>query len=243
MSYGNSEQPPFPIEPTGNTVLLWTLCRSPFADFYCGRRNARTGRAAGCRRISARRWRLFRGGANFPDPPLGGAWKPLSLPIGRGWPRSCTTMNRCATVCRFALRVLSSSERPLRPRTAPTMRLGTNLLVESTLGCVPRCGAEGNCYSTHNCYSKSGYATHVCNGADDNPARDPVKEFARARDLGFGFVDLTLEPPAARADQVDAGRLRRALEMYGLGVVGHTAYYLPLCVRIRLHSSGRRWRG
>lgn len=64
-------------------------------------------------------------------------------------------------------------------------------------------------------------------GLMNNPARDPVKEFARAAEYGFDFVDLTLEPPAARADRVDARRLRIALEKHGLGVVGHTAYYLP----------------
>jgi sugar phosphate isomerase/epimerase len=61
----------------------------------------------------------------------------------------------------------------------------------------------------------------------NNPARDPMKEITRIADLGFSFVDLTLEPPQARPEQVDARRLRKALEKYGLGVVGHTAYYLP----------------
>jgi sugar phosphate isomerase/epimerase len=64
-------------------------------------------------------------------------------------------------------------------------------------------------------------------GLMNNPARDPLKEFARIADLGFTFVDLTLEPPACRPEQLDAKRLREALERYGLGVVGHTAYYLP----------------
>lgn len=64
-------------------------------------------------------------------------------------------------------------------------------------------------------------------GLMNNPARDPLKEIKRIAELGFEFVDLTLEPPKARADQVDARRLRVALESLGLGVVGHTAYYLP----------------
>lgn len=64
-------------------------------------------------------------------------------------------------------------------------------------------------------------------GLMNNPARDVMKEIARAADLGFTFLDLTLEPPAARPDQVNAKRLRAALEKHGLGVVGHTAYYLP----------------
>ncbi len=61
----------------------------------------------------------------------------------------------------------------------------------------------------------------------NNPARDVLKEIARAADFGFDFLDLTLEPPAARADRVDAKRIRAALQAKELGVVGHTAYYLP----------------
>ncbi len=61
----------------------------------------------------------------------------------------------------------------------------------------------------------------------NNPGRDPFKEIKRIADLGFDFVDLTLEPPKARADKLDARRLKIALENRGLSVVGHTAYYLP----------------
>lgn len=64
-------------------------------------------------------------------------------------------------------------------------------------------------------------------GLMNNPARDPFKEIKRVADLGFSFVDLTLEPPQAIADRVDARRIKIALENRGLGVVGHTAYYLP----------------
>jgi sugar phosphate isomerase/epimerase len=61
----------------------------------------------------------------------------------------------------------------------------------------------------------------------NNPARDPLKEFSRIADLGFSFVDLTLEPPQTRPEQLNVATLRAALERYELGVVGHTAYYLP----------------
>lgn len=64
-------------------------------------------------------------------------------------------------------------------------------------------------------------------GLMNNPAREVGKEIARIAERGFDFVDLTLEPPVARADQVDAGKIRCALDKHGLGVVGHTAYYLP----------------
>jgi sugar phosphate isomerase/epimerase len=64
-------------------------------------------------------------------------------------------------------------------------------------------------------------------GLMNNPARDPLKEIARIADNGFDFVDLTLEPPGARADQINPAKIRAALQARNLSVVGHTAYYLP----------------
>ena len=61
----------------------------------------------------------------------------------------------------------------------------------------------------------------------NNPARDVMKEIPRIAEMGFTFLDLTLEPPAARADQVDGAKMKAALAARGLSVVGHTAYYLP----------------
>ena len=46
--------------------------------------------------------------------------------------------------------------------------------------------------------------------------------------MGLEFVDLTLEPPAAATWQTEPGALARAISGAGLGVVGHTAYYLPI---------------
>ncbi|MBC8142367.1 MAG: TIM barrel protein, partial [Armatimonadetes bacterium] len=65
-------------------------------------------------------------------------------------------------------------------------------------------------------------------GIMNNPARDISKEIARASELRCDFLDLTLEPPACRATDVDTKRIKSALQAYSLGVVGHTAYYLPL---------------
>ncbi len=64
-------------------------------------------------------------------------------------------------------------------------------------------------------------------GMMNNPARDPLQEIAWAGQHGFAFVDLTLEHPKAGADTVDSGALPAALDATGLGVVGHTAWYLP----------------
>src|SRR4051812_29240067 len=64
-------------------------------------------------------------------------------------------------------------------------------------------------------------------GMMNHPARDPLREIAWAAEHGFQFIDLTLEHPKAGADTVDAAAIRAALDATGLGVVGHTAWYLP----------------
>jgi sugar phosphate isomerase/epimerase len=65
-------------------------------------------------------------------------------------------------------------------------------------------------------------------GAMNHPARDPLEQidwFGRQR---FDFVDFTLEPPAADPDQIDPKAVRAALDRHGLGVVAHTAWFIPL---------------
>lgn len=61
----------------------------------------------------------------------------------------------------------------------------------------------------------------------NNPMRDPMLEISRIAKLGFDFVDLTLEPPKAQVDMINLRRIRAALTEANLGVIGHTAYYLP----------------
>jgi sugar phosphate isomerase/epimerase len=65
-------------------------------------------------------------------------------------------------------------------------------------------------------------------GAMNHPARNPVEEIAWMVALELEFVDLTFEPPVAASWRVDAKEIRRALDDFGLEVVGHTAYYLPM---------------
>jgi sugar phosphate isomerase/epimerase len=65
-------------------------------------------------------------------------------------------------------------------------------------------------------------------GAMNHPRQDVVQEMTWMADMGLDFLDLTLEPPAAATWRVDAKRLRKELESHGLGVVGHTAYYLSI---------------
>jgi sugar phosphate isomerase/epimerase len=64
-------------------------------------------------------------------------------------------------------------------------------------------------------------------GAMNHPARDPLQEIDWFGRHGFDFVDFTLEPPAADPDQIDAEAVRAALARHGLGVVAHTAWFIP----------------
>ncbi|HET7624074.1 MAG TPA: sugar phosphate isomerase/epimerase family protein [Verrucomicrobiae bacterium] len=66
-------------------------------------------------------------------------------------------------------------------------------------------------------------------GTMNHPGRDVLKEVQWMAEMGFEFVDLTLEPPLAIPKKVDARALKNFLEKNKLAVVGHTAYYLPLC--------------
>jgi sugar phosphate isomerase/epimerase len=66
-------------------------------------------------------------------------------------------------------------------------------------------------------------------GAMNNPARDIFSEMRWMSETGLDFIDLTLEPPAAAPWRIDPKAVRSALNDFSLGVVGHTAYYLPFC--------------
>jgi len=61
----------------------------------------------------------------------------------------------------------------------------------------------------------------------NNPMLDVVQEIELFARLGFDYIDLTLEPQAAYAETINVKETRRALARTGIGVVGHTAYYLP----------------
>jgi sugar phosphate isomerase/epimerase len=66
-------------------------------------------------------------------------------------------------------------------------------------------------------------------GTMNHPGRDLRSEIAWIGDAGFDFIDLTLEPPMAAVQNLDLQSIRTALEDHRLSVIGHTAYYLPLC--------------
>jgi sugar phosphate isomerase/epimerase len=65
-------------------------------------------------------------------------------------------------------------------------------------------------------------------GAMNHPGRDVLGEITWMVAMELDFIDLTLEPPASASWRVDPKEIRRAIDDFGLGVVGHTAYYLPM---------------
>lgn len=65
-------------------------------------------------------------------------------------------------------------------------------------------------------------------GAMNHPGEPLARELAWMAGLKLDFVDLTLEPPQCATWQVKPAELRRMLQEHNLGVVGHTAYYLPI---------------
>ena len=62
----------------------------------------------------------------------------------------------------------------------------------------------------------------------NHPARDPVEEIERFAAQGLEFIDLTIEPPCAASWRIDPKEIRRVLDGHNMGVIGHTAFYLPI---------------
>ena len=65
-------------------------------------------------------------------------------------------------------------------------------------------------------------------GAMNHPNEPLAREIAWMAELKLDFIDLTLEPPAAATWQLRPAEVTAMLRDHGLGVVGHTAFYLPI---------------
>jgi sugar phosphate isomerase/epimerase len=66
-------------------------------------------------------------------------------------------------------------------------------------------------------------------GAMNHPAQDIRTELEWMAGIGLEFIDMTLEPPLADVRHLDLRAVRDALKAHHFPIVGHTAYYLPLC--------------
>jgi sugar phosphate isomerase/epimerase len=65
-------------------------------------------------------------------------------------------------------------------------------------------------------------------GAMNHPGEPLQREVEWMAGMKLDFIDLTLEPPAAATWQLKPHDVRALLKDHGLGVIGHTAYYLPI---------------
>lgn len=64
-------------------------------------------------------------------------------------------------------------------------------------------------------------------GAMNDPRQNACEEARWIAEHGFDFLDLTIEGPGAAVEQIDRAELRAILDGSGLGIMGHTAWYLP----------------
>jgi len=62
----------------------------------------------------------------------------------------------------------------------------------------------------------------------NNPMIDVIEEINSFSELGFDFIDLTLEPEETYSATFKADKVVNCLEKLGMFAVGHTAWYLPL---------------
>lgn len=65
-------------------------------------------------------------------------------------------------------------------------------------------------------------------GAMNNPSEPLEREIAWMAELHLDFIDLTLEPPAAATWKLKPAEVAARIRDAGLGVIGHTAFYLPI---------------
>lgn len=64
-------------------------------------------------------------------------------------------------------------------------------------------------------------------GMMNDPRCNATDEARWAAEHGLDFLDLTIEGPGADLEQIDQAALRAIIAETGLGIVGHTAWYLP----------------
>jgi len=65
-------------------------------------------------------------------------------------------------------------------------------------------------------------------GFPNNPRKNLIKEINWIAKHGFDFVDLFLEEDKASKNKINVPEVKKVIKKYGLGTVGHTAWYLPI---------------
>lgn len=64
-------------------------------------------------------------------------------------------------------------------------------------------------------------------GYPNHPRLDLVQEIEWTGENGFGFLDLFIEEDQAVPEKIDVDSAKASIKKHGLGIVGHTACYLP----------------
>ncbi len=70
-------------------------------------------------------------------------------------------------------------------------------------------------------------------GFMNDPRLDACAELRWTAEQGFDFLDLTIEGPRADLEQLDVPALRAIVAETGIGIIGHTAPYLPFSSPVR----------
>lgn len=65
-------------------------------------------------------------------------------------------------------------------------------------------------------------------GFPNNPRKNILEEIKWIGENGFDFVDLFLEEDKAVPEKINVPAVRKMLDKYKLGAVGHTAWYFPI---------------
>ncbi len=65
-------------------------------------------------------------------------------------------------------------------------------------------------------------------GFPNNPRKEFRDEIKWIAENGFDFIDLFLEPDKGELGKVNVKEVKGQIDYYGLGRVGHTAWYLPI---------------
>ncbi len=69
-------------------------------------------------------------------------------------------------------------------------------------------------------------------GYPNNPRKDIIEEVKWIAEH-FDFIDFFMEPDKAYYDKINLKKLKEMIEDYGMGIVGHTPYYLPFTSPIK----------
>jgi sugar phosphate isomerase/epimerase len=70
-------------------------------------------------------------------------------------------------------------------------------------------------------------------GCPNHPRKNLLDEIAWVGDHGFDYLDLFIEPESATPENLAVDTVAQLLADYHLGIVGHTAWYLPIGSPIR----------